>query len=563
MSSFPCCQLVDTPHVHYQQTHDSKGRPLLIPHTARVDSKNDEDVSYKIDPIFTASFFLPSGYIVPVEFKPGVKYHEQDLVFFDDFIYECVQENTPVDGITLSEPYWKVFTQRDKWCGRWVRYLTYKCRDIVHAADNLYECVIECIGLLPQKNMSNWKHIGTVGRKFPPWMSSHDIFSIEINMGNTMYVSPNTGLPCWDLVPERYIGQEEMSVDTQHPSVRRIFERAGKTMLTQIYTVKCIHCGKCKPPKSDDNPDPVPEWVLGFTMGAYILPPAATDVAVDSNVGPPRPASPPPGALTTGKNTAQFDALMPLVDAKTGKQYSTIFLQWKSQNPLPYIMQGDNLLCIFNNEPHPKYMELFDDAMKSAHACNMTDVSPEMYKLMIFEKCLETGEVPRFADSDYNIWVKKRLLEKHNHLVQANEKWAKANTAWKDWLWNLRTSSEKFRDTCNRIAQAVIGIEAWLNGKRYDMISWWVETTVEPKARGEKRVVTGHDVNIADILRGADEIDRLWDILEQSIGGLTTYYLYQIENHVKKIKSCLAAGNARYINDSKNRTKRKPKNGKK
>lgn len=537
-----CCQLADSPHLHYR--YDLEGKSRLLHHDTYA-RPEDGDVSYKIDPIFTTSFFLPSGYIIPIEYKQGVKYHEHDLVFSGEYIYECIHECIPT---TISELHWKVFAQRANWCGRWTGYLTYKCKDIVHAADNMYECVNDCKGLLPQMNTVNWKHIGAIGRKFPSWMQDHDVFTVDINMGNTMYISPNTGLPCWDLTPERYIGQEEMMVDVQHPSVRRIFERARKTTLTQIYTIKSIHCGKCTPPRTDDNPNPLPEWVLGFTMGAYILPPA--DVKAESG-------SPSQQTLTTGKNTAVLDSLMPLVDAKTGKQYSTIFLQWKADDVLPFIMQGNNLLSIFNREPHPKYMELFDGAMKSAHACNMTDVSPEMYKMAIFKKCLESGEVPEFTDSEYNIWVKKRLLEKHTHLVNANEKWTKANAAWKDWLWMLKTNSEKFRDSCNRIAQTVIGIDEWFNGEKYDDISWQVESTTG----GEKRVC--HDVTIADILRGADEIDRLWDVLEQSIGGLTTYYLHQIENHVKKLKHCIDAGIARYISDNKARSRRKPKKGKK
>lgn len=506
-SNFPCCELADHPHEHIKDTQRSR----------------------IINPVFSTVFRLQTGYIIPVEYVPremsnirdlSAKYFVEDLVFFGDHIYECTADSTGYVDPPQDPEKWSVFGLRKQWRGRYIKNTNYIVGDLVHSADYIYQSISDCIGRLPQENTAHWKCLGATGRKFPPWMEHSNWFGIDVNMGNTMYVSPNTGMPCWDIIPEKYIGREEVAVSSQHQSIQKVFVREGKTSVTQIYTIKSIHCGKCKLNPTDDNPNPSPAWFLGFTIGAYILP-----ASVDNT------------DATTTNTSEQFDSLMPLVDARSGKQYSTIYLQWKADEMMPFIMQGDNLLWLRNRTPHPKYMELFADSMKCAHYCNTIDTSPEAFTNYFNSHNTSSNLTTDTINvNDYYEWVKEQLVKKHTNLVTANKKWETANTAWKNWLWKLRMQPEEFRDACNRIAQAAVGVQEWLIGENCDEVSWSITED-------------GRDVSvcIGDILAEADKIDRLWDIIEQAIGGLTTYYVEQAEEKIKTVKKWIAAGNATYL----------------
>ena len=539
--TYNCCDLAGTPHIH---------------------TFGEDENTTSLDTKFSVSFFLQDGLKLPVAWVAGSTYSQDDLVVYGTgpsatiWYFRKTTQSLPSAGEE-----WSVWAARSSWKERWGKYSEYMAGDIAYTYDGIYKCVqnspagvypadsicSKCIGALWYNNNGvaidhsdhitesdgRWIFLDTIGKKFPPWMKHPSIFTLDIDIGQTQCVHPTTGAPHWDLPNEHYIGHEVMPIEREHATIQKLFREHGKSEVTKIYTAKIIHCGKCTPPATIDEPNPKEQNFFGLTIGAYIIPPE-TFVMDDS-----------------GDNLADsggvFDPLenvqnlLPMVSPQTGEPFSVIYLQWQAGD-MPFIAQpiADNcsvmssFLCLINREPHSMYMNIFSDGARAAHHGNMIDTSADTFKREFINECIRTGKpVPRGnISADYKKWNLGKMIERTASMTAAQKLWDESNQKWLDWLWNLRQKSEKIRAQCDFIAQDHYGIEKWINSGpksiRTSAICWnYVEQTHE----GPKIVQT----SIADILSDLEAVERIWNIMENSIGGLMSYYIRCVEDSVAKV----------------------------
>lgn len=65
--------------------------------------------------------------------------------------------------------------------------------------------------------------------------------------------------------------------------------------------------------------------------------------------------------------------------------------------------------------------------------------------------------------------------------------------------------------------------------------------------------------SLQDIIDDIEMIERLWIILENSIGGLTTYYLYEIQKRTEDVRSLLIKHHSAKTQKAKKRNGKKAK----
>ena len=485
---------------------------------------------------FSITVFLREGFIVPpVKHGHGSKYVPGDIAVNNDVMWHCLDSTESAPG---SGDSWERLADSDKWKDRWRPYYNYNPEDIVIAAHRLYQCISGApAGVHPidsTKSASTggrWRNLGRIGSKFPEWMDHYRLLSADVNIAKFLTVHSSTGLAFWNTT-EGIIGMKEVPVRDQHPKVRSIFEKSGKTTVTQIYTLQSIHCGSVKPLPTEDDPDPEIRNIVGISCGAYMVPPDSVVPAGDNSADSWSPNS-----------------LMPLVSPQTGNQYTTIYMQFNAEDA-PYIFQPKEnpesllscILTITNREPHSKYTELFADCSMIAARANMIEYGLDNYKRTIISDSIRAGTpIPRDVPyAAYKEWERRRLLEKSRSIDAAEAAGLAAQKLWVTWLVGLRAKTEELRADAVGIEQSWYGRE-WINVKNPNRkaIKWSVGV-------GKGKTV----ITLQNVFDDINKIERIWNFFDHCVDGLASYYLNQIDKIVKNVRTslkCYKSGGRKFV----------------
>ena len=531
-----CCDSANEPHIHLFE-----GRKEIV---------------HPIDPIFSVTFFLKEGLRLPDEYVLSVRYQPDDLVISGDKIWLCIRENTGIEP--SSSQYWRYWSEQSAWKDRWSPYFDYESGDIVFAAGKIYRCFGESLaGVHPKQSLrkgktgrGRWELIGRIGSKLPHWINgSNSMFTADLNLGNVSVIHPASGGTHWDMITEKFIGSETVPVGREHPKIQKLFADAGETHVTYVYTVTAIHCGKFKHPVTDDNPNPGEKNFFGMTLGSYMVPPKNYVVVPEAVIGEHKMES------TPTEGSGAFQSLMARISPQTGVQYTNVYSQWDAEK-MPFVAQpvGDgplisSFLCVLNREPHEKYTSIFEESRNCALLGNVMDTSPEEYKRLVMTECIVKGEdIPEGnMINGYKKWLSLKMFEKFKFLEQAQKKWDVAREEWIEWLWQLYGTTKILRAQCDKIAQDFYGVEKWIEMTKINYSV--IKLNVGPQG----------PTSLQDIIDDIETIERLWIILENSIGGLTTYYIYEIQKRTNDVRSLLIKHNGAKTPKAKKRNGKKAK----
>jgi hypothetical protein len=584
---YHCCALANTPHVH---------------------TFGDTDEVYPLDTKFSVTFFLQDGLKVPVIWEADSTYIRDDLVVLGSGptaeIWYCEKKTQTIPSIGDN---WTLWTTKSAWKDRWGKYSEYSAGDIVYTYDGMYKCLQDSpAGVFPADSLCDrceskkcstnifaskhmeyddgpkcngrWLFLNTVGKKFPPWMKHPTLFSIDLDMSETLRLHPSTGAIHWELPNEHYIGHEVSSIDREHPTIQKLFRDHGKTEMTKLYTAKIVHSGTCTPPRTIDEPNPKDQKFFGLTIGAYVIPPESYNPDTDATTtgGQDGHVTKTNGVISSdSKSDDKTDLLkdaqnlLPMISSQTGEQFSVIYLQWQADE-LGFIAQPSadsadtntfhdaimvSFLCLANREPHPTYMRMFDNSARAAHHGNMIDTSTEYFKREFINECIRTGKpVPRGnISAEYKKWNMGKMIERAASISAAQKLFAEANDKWLDWLWNLRQKTEKLHARCNFIAQDHFGVEKWINsdGKSIKVSDVKWEYTCDKS----KSIIS-----IQTVFDEIEIIERIWKVMEHSVPGLMTYYINCIESRISNVTKMISQYQFR-DNLNRNDTKKKRSRG--
>jgi hypothetical protein len=170
-----------------------------------------------------------------------------------------------------------------------------------------------------------------------------------------------------------------------------------------------------------------------------------------------------------------------------------------------------SLLGIINREPYPQYVKIFSKPSLLANRGNMTDITSDAYKRLLTKQKIVNGiPIPKGdATAAFVEWRSRKMLERTTSLQLAGTLWAESNSNWHEWLWEIRSQSEILMKNCEQI---------------------------EPEEEWDHE---GNIIGAVDVLEMVKTIDKTWLIFKNSIGGLSNYYLYQIEKLVETAKDML------------------------
>jgi hypothetical protein len=566
-----CCDLANTPHIHT--------------------SFKGNDSADKINSKFSVTFFLKEGWLLPVPWKVGEKYNENELVILGtgplSIIWQCMRGTSSIPGTCDNWVQWAIMSS---WRGHWSKYYEYSAGDICYINDGFYKCQTGSpIGVYPKDSIYNnagiitgrWVFLNAVGQRFPAWMQNYGTtFTIDLDMRNALCIHPTTGGQFWELPQESYIGSEVSSINNHHHTIQKIFRDCGETEATKIFTVKILHCGTCKPTPEEDDPRPDEQKFFGMTMGVYIIPPKNMTHVAEGDTASSESSSEGTGECTgegncavsahpvgTGVGSGETDdsnqdmsSLLPMVSPQTGLPYSDIYFQWEAEY-MPFIAQPleddttitNSILCLLNREPHEQYTNLFRNSASALHHCNRIITSSDVFKREYMNDCIRAGvSIPQGnISAEYQKWKIMKNNEKNTTMQSSYKLWIKATQDWKDWLWKLRQYSENIQGRINYIAQDYYGVEKWINsdGKKcpIDKVKWTDKS--------------GTVITVSDIILELEAIEHIWDIMECSVSGLDQFYIHEIQKRIEIVDGKLACYkmNDKINKSNKNRNKKSRK----